>query len=118
MMDLCCIILLLYFATLDVIHTNCLVSHIKSFPPHTAPAGFACPSCSTSVSFLKAVYYIISVNQLFHSNILHFTIVSSDKYVFTKLMVTMFLNLTSSWKHRDAKFVQGLKALMDKSNKN
>ncbi|PNY04533.1 zinc finger protein 1-like [Trifolium pratense] len=34
---------------LHVIHTNCLVSHIKSFPPHTAPAGYACPSCSTSV---------------------------------------------------------------------
>lgn len=35
---------------LDVIHTNCLVSHIKSFPPHTAPAGYVCPACSTSVS--------------------------------------------------------------------
>ncbi|GAU14993.1 hypothetical protein TSUD_47880 [Trifolium subterraneum] len=34
---------------LHVIHTNCLVSHIKSFPPHTAPAGYVCPSCSTSV---------------------------------------------------------------------
>ncbi|KAM7265938.1 hypothetical protein ACFE04_003621 [Oxalis oulophora] len=34
---------------LHVIHTNCLVSHIKSFPPHTAPAGYACPSCSTSI---------------------------------------------------------------------
>ncbi|XP_039068620.1 zinc finger protein-like 1 homolog isoform X2 [Hibiscus syriacus] len=32
-----------------VIHTNCLVSHIKSFPPHTAPAGYSCPSCSTSI---------------------------------------------------------------------
>ncbi|KAF8404895.1 hypothetical protein HHK36_009790 [Tetracentron sinense] len=34
---------------LHVIHTNCLVSHIKSFPPHTAPAGYVCPSCSTSI---------------------------------------------------------------------
>ncbi|XP_054776684.1 uncharacterized protein LOC129285147 [Prosopis cineraria] len=34
---------------LHVIHTNCLLSHIKSFPPHTAPAGFVCPSCSTAI---------------------------------------------------------------------
>ncbi|PPS18097.1 hypothetical protein GOBAR_AA02468 [Gossypium barbadense] len=33
---------------LHVIHTNCLISHIKSFPPHTASAGYVCPSCSTS----------------------------------------------------------------------
>ncbi|PSS29274.1 Zinc finger protein-like [Actinidia chinensis var. chinensis] len=32
---------------LHIIHTNCLVSHIKSFPPHTAPAGYVCPACST-----------------------------------------------------------------------
>ncbi|KAK4788107.1 hypothetical protein SAY86_019426 [Trapa natans] len=31
---------------LHVIHTNCLVSHIKSFPSHTAPAGYTCPACS------------------------------------------------------------------------
>lgn len=40
---------------LHVIHTNCLVSHIKSFPPHTAPAGYACPSCSTSIWPPKSV---------------------------------------------------------------
>ncbi|PKI71374.1 zinc finger protein-like 1 homolog isoform X1 [Punica granatum] len=34
---------------LHVVHTNCLVSHIKSFPPHTAPAGYVCPACSTSL---------------------------------------------------------------------
>ncbi|XP_010272385.1 PREDICTED: zinc finger protein-like 1 homolog isoform X2 [Nelumbo nucifera] len=34
---------------LHVIHTKCLVSHIKSFPPHTAPAGYVCPMCSTSI---------------------------------------------------------------------
>ncbi|GAB4838345.1 hypothetical protein Ancab_027874 [Ancistrocladus abbreviatus] len=34
---------------LHVIHTSCLISHIKSFPPHTAPAGFICPACSTSI---------------------------------------------------------------------
>ncbi|KAK4793137.1 hypothetical protein SAY86_023572 [Trapa natans] len=34
---------------LHVIHTSCLVSHIKSFPPHTAPAGYVCPACSTSL---------------------------------------------------------------------
>ncbi|WCJ17943.1 RING/U-box superfamily protein [Euphorbia peplus] len=40
---------------LHVIHTNCLVSHIKSFPPHTAPAGYTCPSCSTSIWPPKSV---------------------------------------------------------------
>ncbi|KAM1152230.1 hypothetical protein ACFX15_034216 [Malus domestica] len=34
---------------LHVIHTSCLVSHIKSFPSHTAPAGYVCPTCSTSI---------------------------------------------------------------------
>ncbi|KAF8410209.1 hypothetical protein HHK36_002731 [Tetracentron sinense] len=34
---------------LHVVHTNCLVSHIKSFPLHTAPAGYVCPACSTSI---------------------------------------------------------------------
>ncbi|ERN10925.1 zinc finger protein-like 1 homolog [Amborella trichopoda] len=34
---------------LHIIHTKCLVSHIQSFPPHTAPAGYVCPSCSTPV---------------------------------------------------------------------
>ncbi|XP_071698447.1 uncharacterized protein [Rutidosis leptorrhynchoides] len=34
---------------LHVIHTNCLVSNIKSYPPHTAPAGYVCPACSTSI---------------------------------------------------------------------
>ncbi|KAK9697137.1 hypothetical protein RND81_08G017300 [Saponaria officinalis] len=33
---------------LHVIHTNCLISHIKS-SPHTAPAGYVCPECSTSI---------------------------------------------------------------------
>ncbi|KAL6545895.1 hypothetical protein OROGR_009769 [Orobanche gracilis] len=34
---------------LHVVHTSCLVSHIKSFPLHTAPAGYVCPSCSISI---------------------------------------------------------------------
>ncbi|EXB80043.1 Zinc finger protein-like 1-like protein [Morus notabilis] len=34
---------------LHVIHSSCLVSHIKSFPSHTAPAGYVCPVCSTSI---------------------------------------------------------------------
>lgn len=34
---------------MHVIHTRCLVSHIQSFPPHTAPAGYVCPACSTSI---------------------------------------------------------------------
>ncbi|KAK9286822.1 hypothetical protein L1049_015227 [Liquidambar formosana] len=40
---------------LHTIHTNCLVSHIKSFPPHTAPAGYVCPTCSTSIWPPKSV---------------------------------------------------------------
>ncbi|KAK9109700.1 hypothetical protein Sjap_017760 [Stephania japonica] len=34
---------------MHVMHSNCLVSHIQSFPPHTAPAGYVCPTCSTSI---------------------------------------------------------------------
>ncbi|KAG6414970.1 hypothetical protein SASPL_122368 [Salvia splendens] len=34
---------------LHVIHSDCLVSHVKSFPPQTAPAGYVCPACSTPV---------------------------------------------------------------------
>ncbi|GAV90491.1 hypothetical protein CFOL_v3_33900 [Cephalotus follicularis] len=40
---------------LHVIHSNCLVSHIKSFPPHTAPAGYVCPMCSISIWPPKSV---------------------------------------------------------------
>ncbi|KAJ0680917.1 putative transcription factor C2H2 family [Helianthus annuus] len=40
---------------LHVIHTSCLVSHIKSYPPHTAPAGYVCPACSTSIWPPKSV---------------------------------------------------------------
>ncbi|KAG8368481.1 hypothetical protein BUALT_Bualt15G0049900 [Buddleja alternifolia] len=40
---------------LHVIHTSCLLSHIKSFPPHTAPAGYVCPACSTSIWPPKSV---------------------------------------------------------------
>ncbi|KAK1423796.1 hypothetical protein QVD17_19105 [Tagetes erecta] len=40
---------------LHVIHTSCLVSHIKSQPPHTAPAGYVCPACSTSIWPPKSV---------------------------------------------------------------
>ncbi|GMN37873.1 hypothetical protein TIFTF001_007168 [Ficus carica] len=40
---------------LHVIHTSCLVSHIKSFPSHTAPAGYVCPACSTSIWPPKSV---------------------------------------------------------------
>nr|XP_024393742.1 zinc finger protein-like 1 isoform X2 [Physcomitrium patens] len=31
------------------LHTSCLQSHLGNFPPHTAPAGFVCPSCPTAV---------------------------------------------------------------------
>ncbi|KAK8940604.1 hypothetical protein KSP39_PZI010695 [Platanthera zijinensis] len=34
---------------LHVMHTNCLVSHIQTFAPQTAPAGYTCPSCSSPI---------------------------------------------------------------------
>ncbi|XP_020579183.1 zinc finger protein-like 1 homolog [Phalaenopsis equestris] len=34
---------------LHVMHTNCLVLHIQSFPPQTAPAGYVCPQCSSPI---------------------------------------------------------------------
>ncbi|CAD5183668.1 uncharacterized protein LOC135634323 isoform X1 [Musa acuminata AAA Group] len=34
---------------LHLMHTHCLVSHIKSFPPQTAPAGYVCPACSSPI---------------------------------------------------------------------
>lgn len=34
---------------LHVIHTSCSISHIQSFPPETAPAGYCCPACSTPI---------------------------------------------------------------------
>ncbi|KAH0459124.1 hypothetical protein IEQ34_011938 [Dendrobium chrysotoxum] len=37
------------FAIEDVMHTNCLVLHIQSFPYQTAPAGYVCPSCSSPI---------------------------------------------------------------------
>ncbi|XP_051146857.1 uncharacterized protein LOC127262278 [Andrographis paniculata] len=40
---------------LHVIHTSCLISHIKSIPPHTAPAGYMCPTCSTPIWPPKSV---------------------------------------------------------------
>lgn len=40
---------------LHIMHTNCLVSHIKGFPPHTAPAGYACPACSIPIWPPKSV---------------------------------------------------------------
>ncbi|KAK1268678.1 hypothetical protein QJS04_geneDACA006361 [Acorus gramineus] len=34
---------------LHLIHTNCLVSHVQSYPPQTAPTGYVCPSCSSPI---------------------------------------------------------------------
>ncbi|KAK6143608.1 hypothetical protein DH2020_023956 [Rehmannia glutinosa] len=47
--------LLDWAACVYVIHTNCFVSHVKSFPVHTAPAGYICPACSTSIWPPKSV---------------------------------------------------------------
>ncbi|EFJ36534.1 hypothetical protein SELMODRAFT_270336 [Selaginella moellendorffii] len=30
---------------LHALHSSCLESHLKSFPDHTAPAGYGCPEC-------------------------------------------------------------------------
>ncbi|BBN03483.1 hypothetical protein MPTK1_2g23850 [Marchantia polymorpha subsp. ruderalis] len=32
-----------------ILHSHCLEAHLRSFPPHTAPAGYVCPSCSTPI---------------------------------------------------------------------
>ncbi|KAL3698499.1 hypothetical protein R1sor_012575 [Riccia sorocarpa] len=32
-----------------ILHSHCLETHLRSFPPHTAPAGYVCPSCSTPI---------------------------------------------------------------------
>ncbi|KAJ0598966.1 putative Zinc finger protein-like 1 [Helianthus annuus] len=45
----------LYCISSDVIHTSCLVSNIKSYPPHTAPSGYVCPACSTPIWPPKSV---------------------------------------------------------------
>ncbi|CAD5173668.1 unnamed protein product [Musa acuminata subsp. malaccensis] len=34
---------------LHLMHTHCLVSHIKSFSPQTPPAGYLCPACSSPI---------------------------------------------------------------------
>ncbi|KAH7427170.1 hypothetical protein KP509_10G032800 [Ceratopteris richardii] len=34
---------------LHVLHLSCFTNHLKSFPPHTAPAGYVCPVCSTPI---------------------------------------------------------------------
>ncbi|WOK92347.1 zinc finger protein-like [Canna indica] len=34
---------------LHLMHTQCLVSHIKSFSPQTAPAGYVCPACPSPI---------------------------------------------------------------------
>ncbi|KAL2645214.1 hypothetical protein R1flu_012801 [Riccia fluitans] len=32
-----------------ILHSHCLETHLRSFPPHTAPAGYVCPLCSTPI---------------------------------------------------------------------
>ncbi|XP_071727059.1 uncharacterized protein [Rutidosis leptorrhynchoides] len=34
---------------LHIIHTDCLVVHIKGFPSNTTPDGYVCPACSISI---------------------------------------------------------------------
>eukprot|EP00850_Spirogloea_muscicola_P009599 SM000054S18085 [mRNA] locus=s54:311371:315139:+ [translate_table: standard] len=37
---------------LHVLHTQCLLQHLQSFPPYTAPAGYVCPACAAPVGCL------------------------------------------------------------------
>ncbi|CAM6129562.1 unnamed protein product [Calypogeia fissa] len=32
-----------------ILHSGCLEKHLRSFPPHTAPAGYTCPTCTTPI---------------------------------------------------------------------
>jgi len=34
---------------LDLFHPSCLDAHAATFPPHTAQAGYTCPTCSKSI---------------------------------------------------------------------
>ncbi|KAJ7539078.1 hypothetical protein O6H91_11G076300 [Diphasiastrum complanatum] len=34
---------------LHILHISCLELHLKSFPSHTAPAGYVCPGCSVPI---------------------------------------------------------------------
>eukprot|EP00897_Mesotaenium_endlicherianum_P007300 jgi/Mesen1/6599/ME000338S05774 len=34
---------------LHLMHEACLETHLSSFPPHTAPAGYVCPACSVPI---------------------------------------------------------------------
>lgn len=33
----------------DVFHWECVDAYARNFPPNTAPAGYTCPSCNTSI---------------------------------------------------------------------
>jgi hypothetical protein len=56
---------------LHAIHTSCLVSLIKSFPPHTAPAGYVCPACSTPVSVIDSYIFISKLPFVFFMFLSH-----------------------------------------------
>ena len=81
--------LLTWLPYLDVIHTSCLLSHIKGFPPHTAPAGYACPACSTSVclyssKFSKALPSVCNID------VKNWNIESIEKFQILHLMVVFY----------------------------
>eukprot|EP00850_Spirogloea_muscicola_P017895 SM000158S02027 [mRNA] locus=s158:97819:100560:- [translate_table: standard] len=40
--------------SLDVLHTQCLLQHLQSFPPYTAPAGYVCPACAAPIWSAKS----------------------------------------------------------------
>eukprot|EP00850_Spirogloea_muscicola_P001402 SM000005S17199 [mRNA] locus=s5:736744:739641:+ [translate_table: standard] len=39
---------------LHVLHTQCLLQHLQSFPPYTAPAGYVCPACAAPIWSAKS----------------------------------------------------------------
>lgn len=52
---------MIYLASIDILHSKCLETHLRSFPPHTAPAGYTCPTCSTPVSFQHLLFPIVDL---------------------------------------------------------
>lgn len=76
---------------IDVIHTNCLISHIKSFPPHTAPAGYVCPSCPTSVRFIFKWFFLAN-RFLVESSVFAYLLLIYSHYV-------VLIQLSSNLKH-------------------
>ncbi|KAM0951477.1 putative transcription factor C2H2 family [Dioscorea sansibarensis] len=72
---------------LHLMHTECLVSHIRSFLPQTAPAGYMCPSCSSPIWPPKSIK---DTGSQLHSKLKEAIILSGlEKYVFGNHVVSL-----------------------------